>query len=464
MGQPVEPARRPGRPLTPRTAAAPGVERRRALDVLREVDRGGRADESLTRHADGLDSRQRAFLMELTYGAVRWRGRLDHHLDDLLAEGLASIPPDVARILRLGAYQLMFMDRVPAWSAVDESVRLARNALPPKERVWAAGLVNGVLRAFARRREDLPLPDPSDPVAHLSVKYSHPRWMVVRWLARLGAATTEALLVHNNVPPPLHLALHPGRVTPRGSLEAIRAAGHDARLHSEKPDAVVVDPGVRPDTLPGWAEGTLWAQDVAAQWVVELVQPPPGVWWLDACAAPGAKLVGLVARAPDSRVLALDLDLERLARVRENLDRLGLSGAALVAADARALPARGPFGVVLADVPCSGTGVLRRRVDARWRRRPEDVQTFATFQRAVLTAVAVAVEAGGTLVYSTCSLEPEENEDVVAEFLAVTPGFRVDPVPDVIPAAHRNGPFLATRPWAADVDGMFAARLVREAA
>jgi 16S rRNA (cytosine967-C5)-methyltransferase len=441
----------------------PSLERGRALEVLREVREGARADESFARHAAGLDARQRAFLMELAYGAIRWRGRLDYHLNGLLDKDLRRLHPDVASVLELGAYQLLFMDRVPAWSAVDESVKLVRQALPGRVARWATGLVNGVLRSLTRRRESLTLPDSSDVAAHLAVKHSHPRWIVARWIERYGPETTEALLTRDNEPPGLHLAVNSSRTTPQAVLGTFAAAGLEARFHPLKPDAIVVGPGAHPSDLPGWEEGHFWVQDAASQWVLEVPGPLPGRF-LDACAAPGTKLCGLLAKSRGVRALAVDVDPARLARIRENCDRLGIVERWVVAADARALPTAQRFPLVLADVPCSGTGVFRRRVDARWRRRPADLKAFAVLQREILDRLAEHVLPGGMLVYATCSLEPEENEEVVTAFLMSRRMFRCEPVDDRIPAAHRDGPYLATRPWTGDLDGMFAARLVREAA
>lgn len=436
--------------------------RRAAFEVLRDVRGGARADESLDRHARSLDSRERAFAMELAYGTVRWRGRLDHHLDQLLDRGLASVPGDLAAILELGAYQILLLDRVPARAAVDESVRLARDVLPARVAAWATGLVNGVLRNLDRRRGELPLPDPADPVERLSVEHSHPRWLVRRWLDRLGVQATTALLARDNRPPRLHLAPHPRAEGPERLLASLREAGFEASPHPDHPSAVVVEDGGRPDELPGWQEGLFWVQDAGAQWVSALAGPPREGVFLDACAAPGGKLAGLLAEAPHARALAVDSDAGRLARVRENLDRLGLACAWPVAADARALPTGRTFPLALLDAPCSGTGVLARRPDARWRREPGDVGRFAAFQGELLDAVADRVRPGGLLVYATCSLEPEENAGVVECFLARRPDFRIDPAGERIPARHLDGPYLSTRPWETDMDGMFAARLVRE--
>jgi 16S rRNA (cytosine967-C5)-methyltransferase len=435
--------------------------RRRALEVLLDVRSGARADESLERRARDLDRRDRAFVMELAYGAIRWRGRIDHYLDRLLDRGLASLPSEVVSILELGAYQILFLDRVPVWSAVDESVRLARETMPPPASAWAPGLVNGVLRNLARRVDELPLPGDDRPAERLAVLHSHPVWMVERWIERLGAEATTALLERNNRPPSLHLAVDPRTTTAVEIVDEIRRAGLDARIHPDHPGAVVVEGGVRPEDLPGWGAGRIWVQDAGAQWVTALADPPGDRPFLDACAAPGGKLIALLAGHPSARAVAIDRDLARLTRVRENLDRMALDRGWPVAADARAVPARATFPLVVVDAPCTGTGVLGRRPDARWRREPGDPVRFAAYQLGLLESLADRVDPGGVLLYATCSLEPEENAGVVEAFLAGRDDFQVDPVGDRIPAALRDGPYLATHPWEANLDGMFAARLVR---
>lgn len=398
--------------------------------------------------------------MELAYGAIRWRGRLDHHLDTLLDRGIGSLPPDVVSLLRLGAYQILFMDRVPAWAAVDESVELARAVLPPEVASWAAGLVNGVLRNLDRRRDELPLPD--DPVERLAVEHSHPRWMIERWTEFYGRERTEALLAHDNEPPAVHLAVNLRRATPERALERLHGAGIEARAHPRKPEAIVLGSGNEPPALPGWEEGWFWVQDAGAQWVTEAVDPPAGRF-LDAFAAPGGKLQALLSRSEIGWALGLDRSRRRLLEVRENVDRLGLSRCGLAAADARIPPTTARFGLVVADAPCTGTGVLRRRVDARWRRRPGDPGRFAGTQLEMLDALSDRVLPGGLLLYATCSLEPEENENVIDAFLEGHRAFRLDPVGERVPEGLREGPFLAVRPWHGDVDGMFAARLIRKA-
>lgn len=442
-------------------AGAPSVERRRALAILRDVREGARADESLDRHVAGLDARQRAFVMELAYGAVRWRKRLDHELGRRLDRGLDSVPPDIRSILQLGVYQIAYMDRVPPWSAVDESVSLARSGVSRRHSGWAPGLVNAVLRNVVREGRLLPV-QVDDDLERLAIEHSHPRWIVARWVDRFGKADARALLEHDNRPPPLHLAPNLRVTSPEAVSRELAEAGVEAQSHALKSDALVVERGVRPDTLPGWREGRLWAQDVASQWVAGALGDRQHGALLDACAGPGTKLCAMLSRSVASSALATDVDRRRLLRVRDNRRRLDLGPAWEVVADARRLPTTGTFPVVLADVPCSGSGVLRRRVDARWRRRPDDIESFAGLQLEILEAVARRVAPGGTLLYATCSLEREENEDVVEAFLSRDSRFRCVAVSDDIPASHRQGPYLSTRPWTGDdLDGHFAARMER---
>lgn len=436
-------------------------ERSGALQILRDVRSGMRADESFARRAAALDSVQRRFLMELAYGTIRWRKRLDFHLDTLLRDDLSRLPPDVISILEMGAYQLLFMDRVPARAAVDESVNLTRAMLPVQISDWASGIVNAVLRNLDRRRAELPLPDGSDLVGRLAVEHSHPEWMVQRWLERFGLEPTQRFLQSNNEPPHLHLAINRHLAEPADVFERLHESGHVVEMHPLKSDAIVVRSGARPESLPGWDEGWFWVQDVASQWVVDAAPPQPDSRILDACAAPGTKLCGLLNHGPGTPVVATDRNRTRLRRVGENCDRLGLSTQFLITADARRLPTDQAFDYVLADVPCTGTGVLRRRVDSRWRRQPEDVDALSQLQLEILRGIADHVVPGGSLVYATCSVEPEENEEVVSRFLEEHADFSVGAIDESVPDELRAGPYLSSRPWTADLDGMFAARLRR---
>ncbi|MBI4409395.1 MAG: 16S rRNA (cytosine(967)-C(5))-methyltransferase RsmB [Gemmatimonadetes bacterium] len=437
-----------------------------ALDVLRAVRAGELADRALVRARERVAPRERAWLHELVYGVLRLRGRLDHALARYVRRGLSSLDPDILDVLRLGAYQLLEMASVPAYAAVSQAVEMGK-ALAGR---GAGGLVNGVLQSLRREQATLAFPDfASDPGAHLASWGSHPPWLVERWLARFGAEGARELVEANNRRPELYLR-------PVGvALEAARAVLRGAGIESEPvpiaPDALRVLP-------PATAREALRAvpaivQDPAAGLVVRYAAAAPGARVADLCAAPGGKALGLaqavIAGESDGYVLAADASWDRLGRLRENLERLRADPAAapvagrvgLAVADAR-WPAVGGADVVLLDVPCTGTGTLRRHPDGRWRIGPTDLAALVELQRELLAAAAPLVRRGGLLVYATCSLEPEENESQVEWFLQRHPQFAIETVPGAVDAALRDeGGRLIVLPHQWDVDGAFAARLRR---
>ncbi|HEX8695088.1 MAG TPA: 16S rRNA (cytosine(967)-C(5))-methyltransferase RsmB [Longimicrobium sp.] len=429
--------------------------RRAALRVLERVRGGDLADRAFDHAAAGLEPRDRAWAQELVYGTFRLRGRIDHLLGALVRGGVDKLEPVVLDVLRLGAYQLLEMGSVPPYAAVSQSVELARAGGAER----AAGLVNGVLQNLQRRRESIRFPAfERDPAGHLATWGSHPRWVVERWIARWGADDARLLVEADNARPELY-------VRPLG-LSLPDAA---ARLHEAGVEGVPVP--VSPDSLrvlpPASAAEALAAipavvQDPAAALVVRYAAVPAGATVLDVCAAPGGKALGLAESA--ARVAAADLSPRRLKRVVENAARVGWAerlGA--VAADARLPPFRAADAVLL-DAPCTGTGTFRRHPDGRWRVAPDDLEALARLQAELLQAAAALVRPGGVLVYSTCSLEREENEERVEAFLADHPEFAPRPAegavaPELLDAAGR----LCVLPQRHGVDGAFAARLERRA-
>jgi 16S rRNA (cytosine967-C5)-methyltransferase len=404
-----------------------------------------------------LGALDQALATRLVYDTLAWQGRLDHHLEALLRTPLAALDPVVRAALRLGLYQLLFLDRVPAYAAVDASVRLARRA-----GVGAAGLVNAVLRrAAALGRGGLPLPDPRlDPLGRLAIEWSHPRWLVERWAAELGRDELPALLAANNVRGATALRANRLRTTREALLAELEAAGVAATASRWAADGVVVARGgARLRKLRTWGEGRFAFQSEAAQLVVPLLSPAPGMRLLDACAAPGGKAVqAATLLGARGLVLALDQRPGGVRRIRAEAGRLGASRVFPLAGDARCPPLAGRFDAILVDAPCSGLGTLRRHPEVRWRRRPEDIPRLAALQRDILAGVAPLVRPGGILVYAVCSLTRSENEDVVAWLCATHRGFAVEPAAAPGDTATREG-FLRTLPHRHDLDGFFAARL-----
>jgi 16S rRNA (cytosine967-C5)-methyltransferase len=431
--------------------------RRAALEVLARARTGELADRALDHATAGLEPRDRGWTQELVYGTFRLRGRIDHLLGQLVRGGTAKLDAEVLDVLRLGAYQLLEMGSVPPYAAVSQSVELARAAGQGR----AAGLVNGVLQNLQRRREGLRFPDfARDPAGSLSTWGSHPRWLVERWIARWGPDEARALVETANTRPELYLRSL--GISADEAIGRLKEAGIEAEPVDFSPDSIRVAP---PTTAAeALAAVSAVVQDPAAALVVRYAAVPEGATVLDVAAAPGGKALGMAGRA--ARVAAADVSVRRIARVAENAARVGwVHRVGPVVADSRFPPFRDGAGdVVLLDAPCTGTGTFRRHPDGRWRVTPDDVEALARLQEELLEAAAALVRPGGWLVYATCSLEREENEDRVESFLARHPDFRPDPAPDAVSSALLDGAGrLCVLPQRQGVDGAFAARLRRGA-
>ncbi len=422
-----------------------------ALDLLSEVGRGRRLDLAFGRVADEVERRDRAFLHEFVFGCVRLRGRVDHLLERRVRGGLANLESRVLDVLRLGAYQLLYMDAVPDYAAVSESVELAARASGR----GAAGLVNAVLRAVARDGDGAALfPDPSgDPAGFLSSWGSHPRWLVARWLGRWPADGVRALVEADNRASPTSLV--PLDTDAVAAAARLAREGIDSEPVGKGTDAVRLAPG----TDPGRALSVLAAivQDPGANLVTRYADPDPGMNVADLCAAPGGKTLALSRRV--LYTLAADRSKVRLDLVRQNAGRTGRR-VGLVVADARRPPIRS-VDMVLLDVPCTGTGTLARHPDARWRLRPASVTELAEVQKSLLEAAADRVRPGGLLVYSTCTLEAEENGEQVGAFLDRHPEFALEASDAVPPEYMDEKGQLVILPQDTGFDGAFAARMRR---
>ncbi|MEX0980192.1 MAG: transcription antitermination factor NusB, partial [Gemmatimonadota bacterium] len=350
-----------------------------------------------------------------------------------------------------GAYQLLYMGSVPAYAAVSQAVDQARQISGK----GMGGLTNAVLRALARDGENRAVfPDPErDPVGYLSSWESHPGWLVSRWLERWEYDEVEALLRENNRVPPLYL--RPIGIDEAEALDRLRRAGIAAESVGAGRGSLMLPRGVDPVSALEAVPGVI--QDPAASLVVDYVDPGPDARVADLCAAPGGKALALAGKG--AYVLAADRSAGRLRRLRENALRIG-SPVAIVAARAEA-PALASADVVLLDVPCSGTGTLARHPDIRWRLRPADLKTLAAIQARILEGGAGIVKRGGLLVYSSCTLEPEENEDQIEAFLERHPEFQIE-APATVPSEFLDATgYLRVLPHLSGFDGAFAARLRR---
>jgi 16S rRNA (cytosine967-C5)-methyltransferase len=456
--------------------------RQAAYDVLRAVS-AGRADlpTALARARTRLtDDRDRALAGEIATGTLRWQGAFDRVIAEFARRPTLELDPEVLDLLRMTAFQLLHLDRVPASAAVNDAVDLTRKI----GKKSAAPLVNAVLRRISRERDRLPLPhrplewvkqrpgsDPGDPgvrpqaLDYLSVTLSHPRWLSARWLDAYGLDNAEAWEQFDNTPAALTLRANTLRTT-RDALSAALAA-YDVVTEATRfaPDGLVVRSG-NPLLTPLASQGLCVVQDEASQLVAIVTGARPGDHVLDVCASPGGKTTAMAASMRDrGLIVASDVRGRRVDLLARAVRASGAICVRIVQADAGAtLPFRHEFDRVLIDAPCSGLGTLRRDPDIRWRRTESELPALAAAQLAMAERAAAAVRPGGRLVYSTCSSEPEENEQVIASFLTRHPEFSVA-APERFPALVR--PFLTadghfrTYPFRDGLEAFFAAILVK---
>ncbi|MBI4634743.1 MAG: 16S rRNA (cytosine(967)-C(5))-methyltransferase RsmB [Candidatus Rokubacteria bacterium] len=442
---------------------APSPARAVAARVLERVAADGAwADVALEAALDdpGLDPRDRALATELVYGTLRWQRYLDWLLAPHSRRRLASLDSRVLVLLRMAAYQLVLLERVPSFAVVSDAVTLTRGA------PGVAAFVNAVLRSLARRgpREREPRP-PADPLEALATRCSFPTWLARRWVVRYGLDEATALMRAMNERPPLTLRTNLLRAT-REALAARLGAeeGLVAAPTPLAPEGLRVEPGGgAPSSWRAFADGWFAVQDEASMLVARLLGARPGETVADVCAAPGTKTTHLAELMADrGRVHAFDRDPSRLARVSDGAARLRL---AIVAPRAGTVQALAPdlaaaCAGVLVDAPCSNLGVLRRNPDVKWRRMAEELAGSGDRQREILAAAATMVKPGGRLVYATCSLEPEENEAVTRPFLESRPDFHLDPPPD-FPLPLGGDGTLRCLPHRHGTDGFTAVRFRR---
>jgi len=409
-------------------------------------------DAALTSAAGALPDADRRLAHELAGGVLRTQDALDDRLAQLTRLGWESVSPPLKDLLRVGAYQLLQLDRIPPHAAVSTSVELAREV----SGAGAAGFVNAILRRLGREPQLGPLVESADPVARLARTYSHPEWLVAGWVGRFGAQGAEQLLQWNNGRPALVLQV--ARDDQEALAERLDAAG--IRWSPAPFGAGLAVDASRPGEIPGYTAGAFFVQDPAQAMVVRFAAVPAGATVLDACAAPGGKAIALGRHA--RLVVAAERNRRRAARLVENLRRAGTGHEPVLLADA-AHPAVRPVDAVLLDAPCLGTGTFARHPEARLRVTAQALRDLATTQSQLLEGVCAAVRPGGLLVYATCSLEPEENEEQVAQFLDRHPEFRREPCSAVPADCLTPDGDLTLLPHRHGTDGAYAARLRRTA-
>jgi len=417
-----------------------------------------------------LSPPDRALLRELATGVLRWRGRLDYAISQAAAKPVHQLHPLVLDLLRLTAYQLLFLDRIPPRAAVHESVKLAKaRRLPPA----LVGFVNAVGRTLAAGIHDLPLPDPeTQPVEALAVAASHPTWLAARWLAELGREGAWRRAQANNLHSPLTIRVNTAHVTLLTLKAILQGEGVETEPCRYSPHGLTILGLDRsPFGLPSYQRGLWLFQDEAAQLATLLLAPETGQDMLEIGAGRGGKTTHLAQiMGGRGRILAVDNSPARLGALRLTVQRLGLSGIHPILADAVGslpLQPQPTFHRILIDAPCSGLGVLRRHPELRWRRQPGDLARFARLQQAMLRQVAPVLRPGGLLLYVTCTTAAEENEMVVEEFLADRPEFSLHPPANALPPQAQQfvdaRGYFRTLPERDGLDGFFAAALIKKA-
>jgi len=440
--------------------------RKLAVQILEKVDCRKAYADILLDHAlksNAIVSKDRFLLTEIVYGTLRWRGRIDASLKPFLHRPLPETNSLLRNLLRLTVYQIVFLDRVPDYAALNEAVEIAKDHAGQK----AGGFVNGVLRHFLREYKPPANPDPetSSP-AMLAEYWSHPEWLVKKWIRHMGRGEIEDLLRANNEEQPLVVRTNMLKGTRNDLLDLLQKQKIEAAPSLWSPHGITVRSKLPVNEFPGYREGLFQVQGEASQLVTYLLAPLGGERILDACAAPGGKTTHTAEAMHDvGQVIAMDVSRKGIERIRENAQRLGLRSIRAWHADAsqkfpRSMP--GPYDRILIDAPCSGFGTLRSHPEIKWHRNQTDIQRLARVQQKIIQNTASYLKLGGILVYSTCTLTEEENEGIVEEFLDRHKEFVLEDAAGYLPEQAKSlvrGSYFRALPYRHNTDGFFAARM-----
>ncbi|MEJ2634956.1 MAG: 16S rRNA (cytosine(967)-C(5))-methyltransferase RsmB [Calditrichia bacterium] len=433
--------------------------RAKIVDILTKVEsRMAYSDKLLEKELKEFEDVDRRFITEIVNGVLRWRLRLDWYLNQLYTGAYENLITEVKNNLRSSVYQLVYMDKVPPYAVLYEAVEIAKAKYNQK----TANLVNAVLRNFLRQQKKFDVMETQlDVLERFSLKYSHPKWLVQRWIEYWGIDEVALLCEANNKRPRLSVRLNERLIDRDVFFKVLDENGVRYEIHPQFPNFVWIDNFQEFRKLDFINKGWVSVQDISTGLPVLALDPQVGETILDMCAAPGGK-TGYIGEKMENRgkIFALDRRLSRIRLTLENLERLGLSNFEVMAADSNSLPMNLRFDRILLDAPCSGYGVLSKRVDLKWKRTEENIFSMKTLQLSLLDSAATVLKPGGVLVYSTCTIEPEENDKVISAFLEQHPEFGLEDLRSLVPAVYlEDRYFVKTFPHKHKMDGSFAARL-----
>lgn len=398
------------------------------MNVLTLVEQEGAYSNLLLNTAlqkASLEKGDAGLATELVYGTISRLNTLDYYLDRFVKKGTAKLQPWVRALLRLSLYQIVYLDRIPDHAVVSEAVNLAKR----RGHQGISGMVNGVLRNILRQKDELVIPDNLPAAERISLRHSHPRWLVERWIEQYGEDIAEAICKANNEPPAVSVRVNTTMISRDAMLEEMKSRGFEAVPSELSPYGIIVKNGGNMAHTEWYRDGMISIQDESSMLVAEVVAPEPGMRVLDCCAAPGGKTAHMGEIMNDEgSIIANDLHSHKQKLIAEQAARLGLDSITTITGDALDLAKTyesASFDRILLDAPCSGLGVIRRKPDLKWVKTPEDIGEIISLQRELLQSVSSLVKPGGVLVYSTCTIEPGENEGTVAAFLADNPNFEV---------------------------------------
>jgi len=412
------------------------LSREIALKILYEInEKGAYSNISLNKHLEAHKLRDidKDFITDLVYGSVKWRLTIDWIVEQFSNIKIAKISPWILNILRLGLYQMLFTDKIPESAAVNESVKLSKKY----GHSGSTGYVNGILRNIARKKHEIEYPSrDKEPIKYLSVKYSHPEWLVRRWVNLYGEDFTESLLAVNNEVPDFTVRVNTLKITRENLIEALQKEGLEAFKGKYAEDAVIIRSPSSISRLESFKKGYFQVQDESSMLVGKVLDPKPGELIIDVCGAPGGKSTH-IAQLMNNRgtVISRDIHEHKLKLIQDAVKRLEIDIVKTELFDATLVDESyiEKAHRVLVDAPCTGLGIIRRKPDIKWARKAADVEEIAGLQKKILAAASRYVKPGGVLVYSTCTIEPEENEEIVKWFLSLNRDFAAEDLSPFLP-------------------------------